>query len=67
MAENRDELVRKARTFRARAEEVRTVAETMRNAGARLAMLQLAETHESVARHLETTHRLDGAVESQAG
>lgn len=67
MVDNREEHVRKARAFRARADEVRAVAEDMRNAGARLAMLQLAETYESVARHLEMTHRLDGAAESQAG
>jgi hypothetical protein len=67
MLDNRDEFVGKARAFRARADEIRAVAEDMRNAGARLAMLQLAETYESVARHLETTHRFDGAAESQAG
>lgn len=67
MSDNRDELAGKARAFRARADEVRAVAEDMRNPGARLAMLQLADTYESVARHLEMTHRLDGAAESQAG
>jgi hypothetical protein len=63
----RDEFDSKARAFRARAEEVRAVADEMRSPGARLAMLQLAETYESVARHLETTHLLDDAAESQAG
>ena len=64
---SRDELTRKAHAFRARAEEVRAVADDMRSPGARLAMLQLAETYESVARHLEATHVLDDAAESQAG
>lgn len=67
MSVTRDELVRKSSAFRARAEEVRAVAENMRNPGARLAMLQLAETYESVARHLQATHVLDDAAESQAG
>lgn len=64
---SRDELARKAHAFRVRAEEVRAVAEDMRSPGARLAMLQLAETYESVARHLEARHVLDGVAESQAG
>lgn len=63
----REELARKARAFRVRAEEVRAVAEDMRNPGARLAMLQLAETYESAARHLEATHVVDGAAQSEAG
>ena len=67
MFTSRDELVRKAQAFRARAEEVRAVAEDMRSPGARLTMLQLAETYESVARHLEATHVLDGPAQSQAG
>jgi len=67
MSVTRDELASKARAFRARAAEVRAVAEDMRNPGSRLAMLQLAETYESVARHLETTHLLDDSAESQAG
>lgn len=67
MSVTRDELVRKAQAFRLRAEEVRAVAEEMRGASARLAMFQLAETYESVARHLEATHVLDGSVQSQAG
>jgi hypothetical protein len=67
MSVTREELVRKANAFRVRAGEVRAVAENMRNAGARLAMLQLAETYESVARHLEATHLLDNSPETQAG
>jgi hypothetical protein len=66
MSITRGELARKAHAFRVRAEEVRAVADDMRNAGARLAMLQLAETYESVARHLEATHILDDAVEGKA-
>jgi|GEM_PF-6210745 len=66
MSVNRAELVSRARAFRARAVEVRAVAEEMRNAGARLAMLQLAETYESVARHLEATHLFDDSAESAA-
>jgi hypothetical protein len=65
MSVSRADLTRKASAFRARAEEVRAVAEDMHNPGARLAMLQLAETYESVARHLEATHVLDDS-ESQA-
>lgn len=67
MSVTREELVHKANVFRVRAEEVRSVAKGMRNAGARLAMLQLAETYESVARHLEATQLLDHSPESQAG
>ena len=67
MLVSRDEFASKARAFRARAEEVRAVAEDMRNPGARLAMLQLAETYESVARHLEANHIRDASAESQAG
>ena len=66
MSVSRDELARKANAFRVRAGEVRAVAEDMRNAGARLAMLQLADTYESVARHLEATHVLDDSA-SEAG
>lgn len=66
MSVTREEFTRRAHAFRVRAEEVRAVAEDMRNAGARLAMLQLAETYESVAKHLEATHVIDDTV-GQAG
>jgi hypothetical protein len=66
MSVSRDDLTRKAHAFRARAAEVRAVADDMRNPGARLAMLQLAETYESVAKHLEATHVLDDSPESRA-
>lgn len=66
MSVARDELISKANAFRARAEEVRAVAEDMRNPGAQLAMLQLADTYESVARHLEGTHVRDDRA-SEAG
>ena len=62
-----DEFTRKARAFRARADEVRAVAEDMHNPGARLAMLQLAETYESVARHLEANHIGTDSAESPTG
>lgn len=65
MFASRDELVRKAQAFRARAEEVRAVAEDMRSPGARLTMLQLAETYESVARHLEAMHVVDGTAKAR--
>jgi hypothetical protein len=67
MPVSRDDLESKARAFRARAEEVRAVADEMHNPGARLAMLQLAETYESVAKHLEATHVVDDSTESQVG
>jgi hypothetical protein len=67
MVPSRDDFVRKAQGFRRRAEEVRAVAEEMRSPGARLAMLQLAETYESVARHLEATHLPGDAAETRAG
>ena len=67
MSVTREELASKAQIFRVRADEVRPVAESMRNAGARLAMLQLAETYESVATHLAATRIVDHSPESQAG
>jgi hypothetical protein len=63
---SRDEFVRKARAFRARADEVRAAAEEMRNPSARLAMLQIAERYEIAARHLEASHVGDDPAERQA-
>jgi len=67
MSVSRAEFTRKASACRARAEEVRAVADDMHNLGARLAMLQLAETYESVARHLEANHIGTDSAESPAG
>lgn len=45
-------LKRKAAALLARAEEVRTAADTMHDPGAREAMFRLAETYEKVARNI---------------
>ena len=59
MAITRVDLDRKAAAFRSRAEEVRTVLETMQDPDARIKMLQLTEFYEKAATHLEGVHILD--------
>jgi DNA-binding ferritin-like protein len=61
MTITREDLERKINSFLARAEEIRTASENMRDPETRLTMSRIAETYERVAWHLEATHVLGAA------